>query len=64
MYWFIDAKTNLNSFKFFGIGKSFIAFDLSNKRYDSCFRDFESQPFDFFLKEFAFCPFDREVIFV
>ena len=31
MYWFIDPKNDLNSFKFFGISKSSITFILSNK---------------------------------
>ena len=31
MYWFIEPKNDRSSFKFFGIGKSFIAFDLSKK---------------------------------
>ena len=31
MYWFVEPKNDRSSFKFFGIGRSFIAFDLSNK---------------------------------
>ena len=31
IYWFIDPKNDPNSFKLFGIGKSFIAFVLSNE---------------------------------
>ena len=31
MYWFIDPKNDLKLFRFFGIGRSFIAFVLSNK---------------------------------
>ena len=30
MYWFVEPKNDRSSFKFFGIGKSFMAFDLSN----------------------------------
>ena len=31
MYRFMDPKNGFNYFHFFGTGKSFIAFDLSNK---------------------------------